>query len=136
MGADGCPQPTVATPDSAPEPAQARLELDLHFATGTCRLLPGNESELARGEQFLRRHPGARVVVEGHTDSVGPASWNRILSRQRAEKVALMLCRQLGLPLENFEIIGYGESRPVADNQTQSGRERNRRVVLRFAETR
>ncbi|RMF46597.1 MAG: hypothetical protein D6751_04665 [Deltaproteobacteria bacterium] len=136
VGADGCPRPTVATQDSAPEPAPVRLELDLHFATGTCRLLPGNEAVLARGEKFLRRHPVTRVVVEGHTDSVGPAAWNRTLSWKRAETVAAIMCRKLGLPLEKFEIIGYGESRPVADNATQAGRERNRRVVLRLAETR
>lgn len=130
---DGCPrQETTGNENAKERETLARLELDLHFSTGTCRLLPGNELEIAKGRRFLRQHPGARVVIEGHTDSVGPAKFNLTLSRQRAERVARLLAQELGRSLNGFRIVGYGESRPIADNNTQAGRERNRRVVLRI----
>ncbi len=130
---NGCPRPAPAPVAPPPEEKTiASLELDLHFSTGTCRLLPGQEEELDRGRRFLQQHPGARVLVEGHTDSVGPAAYNRTLSRERAERVAWLLARDLGRDKTDFRVIGYGESRPVADNATQEGRERNRRVILRI----
>ncbi len=131
VDAEGC-RPAEPAPAAVEEPET--LELSLRFHTGSCRLLPGNRRELARGIRFLQRHAVDEIVVEGHTDSVGPADYNLILSRKRAEVVAGMLRQALGDKVPRLQVIGFGESRPVADNATQQGRERNRRVVLRLVE--
>ncbi|WP_187426618.1 OmpA family protein [Geothermobacter ehrlichii] len=137
VDAEGCRRREPAgerMPEPEPDNVQTpeSLELSLRFHTGSCRLLPGNRDELERGIRFLRRHAAAEVVVEGHTDSVGPAGYNLKLSKKRAEVVALMLRQALGTDAPRMRVVGFGETRPVADNATQQGRERNRRVVLRI----
>jgi outer membrane protein OmpA-like peptidoglycan-associated protein len=73
--------------------------------------------------------PELRVEVEGHTDSTGPAKYNLELSRRRAEAVLAFLGSR-GVPLERLRARGYGEAQPVADNATEGGRRRNRRVDI------
>jgi len=70
-----------------------------------------------------------RFSVEGHTDSVGSESFNDRLSRDRAEVVKAYLIAQ-GVPPERLSTVGHGETTPVASNQTDDGRQRNRRVEL------
>jgi outer membrane protein OmpA-like peptidoglycan-associated protein len=70
-----------------------------------------------------------RFSVEGHTDSVGSESFNDQLSRDRADAVKAYLLAQ-GVPPERLETVGHGEAAPVAPNQTDDGRQRNRRVEL------
>ncbi|MGM0564242.1 MAG: OmpA family protein [Pseudomonadota bacterium] len=69
------------------------------------------------------------VAVSGHTDSTGSDSYNQVLSRKRADSVAGYLKSQ-GVIEDRFEVIGFGEARPIADNSTESGREQNRRVEI------
>jgi OOP family OmpA-OmpF porin len=72
--------------------------------------------------------------VEGHTDDVGSEEYNRELSRERAQSVHRYLLGQ-GVPPERLDaVVGYGESRPVASNDTSEGRQRNRRVEIVFEE--
>ena len=74
--------------------------------------------------------PGASLVVEGHTDANGSDSQNLILSQDRADAVKQYLVSNFGLDAEKVSSIGYGEARPVATNETASGRARNRRIDL------
>ncbi|EDY86848.1 OmpA family protein [gamma proteobacterium HTCC5015] len=69
------------------------------------------------------------VAVSGHTDSTGSDSYNQVLSEKRASSVASYL-KSKGVLNERFEVIGFGEARPIADNSTESGREQNRRVEI------
>jgi len=85
--------------------------------------------ELARIARELAKHPGATIAVEGHTDAVGAADKNQVLSLNRAQAVRDFLAAQ-GLQDRDFDIRGYGESRPVAPNDTEEGRAKNRRVVI------
>jgi outer membrane protein OmpA-like peptidoglycan-associated protein len=69
------------------------------------------------------------VRVEGHTDNVGPADANQRLSLRRAEAVAREFVSH-GMPRANITVVGFGMTRPVADNKTEAGRAQNRRVVV------
>ena len=70
------------------------------------------------------------MEVAGHTDSVGSDAVNQRLSEQRANSVGNYLIGQ-GLVRERFEIVGFGKSRPIADNGSEQGRAANRRVEIR-----
>jgi outer membrane protein OmpA-like peptidoglycan-associated protein len=80
----------------------------------------------------LKEYDKTVVEVAGHTDDRGQETYNKSLSERRADSVARYL-RSRGLDSRRLMIIGYGESRPVANNTTASGREQNRRVELTLA---
>jgi len=86
---------------------------------------------LHQAAEALRAHPGDKVVVEGHTDGVGTASYNMGLSRRRCEAAAQFLMREEAITISRVVRRWYGKSRPVADNRTERGREQNRRVELK-----
>jgi outer membrane protein OmpA-like peptidoglycan-associated protein len=70
----------------------------------------------------------AAVVISGHTDNIGSMDYNQRLSENRAKAVENYLCRHHGIDPERIEIKGYGETRPIASNETEEGRSKNRRV--------
>ena len=72
--------------------------------------------------------PRSQIVIEGHTDSYGSDELNLDLSRSRAEAVSAFLTTQLGIPAFRVSAVGYGETRPIANNETEQGRSRNRRI--------
>lgn len=102
---------------------------DVLFATGSAQLEGGADRNLAKLETFLNRHPERKVLIEGHTDSVGSAAHNRELSRQRAESVRSYLVRA-GIDPQRLSVAGMGMDRPVASNDTAMGRQQNRRVEI------
>ncbi len=77
---------------------------------------------------------GVFMEIEGHTDSVGPASYNRDLGEKRAMAVRDYLHDDLGIALSRIEVISYGEDQPVTDNKTRQNRAENRRVVIKVLE--
>jgi outer membrane protein OmpA-like peptidoglycan-associated protein len=77
---------------------------------------------------FMKQYPQTTTVVEGHTDSVGTDAYNQKLSERRANAVREVLVNQYGVGGTRVNAVGYGESRPVADNATEEGRAINRRV--------
>ncbi|MER8615050.1 OmpA family protein [Mesorhizobium sp. M0435] len=79
-------------------------------------------------QRILRRDPGARVLIEGHTDAVGSFQSNQILSEQRAASLKRTLLREFGVPGYALETVGYGEEFLLV--QTQNENWRNRRVTL------
>lgn len=105
----------------------------LLFDFGSARLRPESQPTLREIIAWSQAHPASRLVVEGHTDAVGSDSTNQTLSAARAEAVVAALRRLGGRPAA-FRPVGYGETRPVADNATDLGRARNRRVTLRLDE--
>lgn len=123
VDAVGCPLPP-------PPPVPVVMELKVSFKTGKAQLESDYTDEFARGAAFVRQHPQCRVVIEGHSDSVGPAYYNQKLSERRAELVRDLLVGQLAGKEIEMAVAGFGESRPVAANDTQSGREQNRRVLI------
>jgi outer membrane protein OmpA-like peptidoglycan-associated protein len=102
---------------------------DVLFDVGGSQLQPGAESTLQRLAEFLREYPEREVVIEGHTDSTGPASLNQALSERRAESVQAALAGR-GIERDRIHTRGLGESFPVASNDTAATRQRNRRVEI------
>lgn len=107
----------------------------LRFAPGSATIADGAAPALDRAAAVLRRCPEARMEIGGHTDSQGSAGFNRRLSRARAEAVRDALAER-GIALARLRAKGYGESEPVASNDTPEGRARNRRIAFRMLEPR
>jgi outer membrane protein OmpA-like peptidoglycan-associated protein len=102
---------------------------DVLFDTAQHTLKPGARERLSRIADIIVAHPGIHVAVEGHTDSVGSDDYNQQLSERRAGSVRNFLV-QNGVPLTVISAMGFGESQPVATNDTPEGRQTNRRVEL------
>jgi outer membrane protein OmpA-like peptidoglycan-associated protein len=106
------------------------LKGDVSFDVDSDVVLPGLYNEMDRIAQILVRYPDTTIVVEGHTDSTGSDAYNMQLSERRANSVKRLLV-QRGVADYRITTIGYGESRPVATNNTPEGRQMNRRVEIR-----
>jgi outer membrane protein OmpA-like peptidoglycan-associated protein len=102
----------------------------IYFDFGSATLRPESEFVLDGLASILREHPDWRIRIEGHTDDIGDVSANLALSERRAGAVRQALIDRLGDGPERFEVVGLGESRPVATNETLEGRALNRRVEL------
>lgn len=124
------PEP-MPEPEPEPEPEfePVTLRSDVTFAFDSAELQSGAESELNQVARTLRDSPEVRVVIAGHTDSIGTAEYNRDLSQRRAESVSTYLQSQ-GIAGNRMRTMGYGEDRPVATNDTDAGRAQNRRVEI------
>jgi len=101
----------------------------VNFITDSAELTPDSKVTLDRTAASLRRWPEVKVEVGGHTDSVADDAYNMELSQRRAETVRAYLI-QAGVGANRLQARGYGETRPIAPNDTEAGRARNRRVVL------
>ena len=102
---------------------------DVLFDTAKYTLRPGAREKLAKVSGIILSHPGLKIQVEGHTDSVGGDEYNMRLSENRANAVRTFLIDQ-GVNPENVGAEGFGKTMPVADNSTAAGRQMNRRVEL------
>jgi outer membrane protein OmpA-like peptidoglycan-associated protein len=102
---------------------------DVLFDTAQYTLRPGAREKLAKVSGIILAHPGLRMEVEGHTDSVGGDDYNMKLSENRANTVRTYLVDQ-GVNSESVSARGFGKTSPVADNTTAAGRQMNRRVEL------
>jgi outer membrane protein OmpA-like peptidoglycan-associated protein len=102
---------------------------DVLFDTAKYSLRPEAREKLAKVSGILAGHPGLRMQVEGHTDSVGGDDYNQQLSEQRAMSVRDYLT-QAGIPVTSVTSRGFGKTQPVASNSTGPGRQQNRRVEL------
>jgi OOP family OmpA-OmpF porin len=127
------PAPTPApAPEPTPEPeapvAQVvRVELDVKFDFDKAVVKPNSYGDVKNLADFMKQYPATHVEVAGHTDSVGPDAYNQKLSQRRADAVKQVLVKD-GVAPNRVTSVGYGESRPVADNATEAGRAVNRRV--------
>jgi len=101
----------------------------LLFETGKSTLVPNVRENLARVAGILLGHPGLELEVEGHTDSDGSDAMNQTLSENRAAAVRQYLLSQ-GVPEHSIVSRGFGETKPVATNDTAAGKAQNRRVEI------
>ncbi|MCP4699249.1 MAG: OmpA family protein [Gammaproteobacteria bacterium] len=102
---------------------------DVLFASGKANLLGGAMHTIDKLADFLNENPGRKVLIEGHTDSRGSEEYNLTLSQHRADAVRLALLTR-NVRADRIRATGYGESTPVADNASEAGRQRNRRVEI------
>lgn len=102
---------------------------DVLFEFGSARMT-GDARDTARQiAEVIQSSPGRHIAIEGHTDSVGTVEYNQRLSDDRAHSVANQLVRE-GISRARMSTRGFGESKPIASNKSDSGRQRNRRVEV------
>ncbi|WP_211450951.1 OmpA family protein [Collimonas antrihumi] len=114
----------------APKPAIVTLDSMSLFASSKAQLMPGSTRTMVAALEMIKAHPENRILVAGHTDNVGDPGSNQRLSIARASAVRDWLTEAADMAPSRFAIQGYGDSRPIADNQTETGRARNRRVEI------
>ncbi|MGH2569789.1 MAG: OmpA family protein [bacterium] len=102
----------------------------LSFPVGSAEIRPENFALLAKVQQVLGQFPKSGVSIEGHTDSQGAVEKNRTLSQARADAVREYLLANMKLNPERVAAVGRGEDRPIANNETEDGRAKNRRIDL------
>ena len=112
---------------SSIDPGSTVVLNNIFFEYAKARLTKVSRAELNRMSTFLEENPAVSIRISGHTDSIGTREDNSALSRQRAEAVRDYLLKT-GIDPERITIKGYGETKPVADNDTEEGRRKNRRV--------
>lgn len=105
---------------------------DVTFDTNSTEVRPGLYSEIDRVAGVLTQYPDTFIRVDGHTDSVGSDAYNMDLSIRRANSVKDLLV-QRGIAFSRIEVMGFGETMPVATNDTEAGRQLNRRVEIKIA---
>lgn len=120
VDADGCPLPVAKV---------ASVKLKVLFPFDSSKVREEYFDDLSELADFLKRFSDLQVDVEGHTDSVGPEDYNMGLSQRRANAVVDVLVNQYGIARSRLEPKGYGETQPVASNDTKDGRAENRRVM-------
>jgi len=118
VDADGCSVQMVPV----------KVELDVKFDFDKARVKPESQADIKNLADFMQEHPQTNTRVEGHTDSVGEDAYNQRLSERRASAVKQVLVNQYGIDPSRVGSIGYGKTRPIADNSTAEGRALNRRV--------
>jgi OOP family OmpA-OmpF porin len=124
------PPPPPPAPAPPPPPVKQRIVLrGVNFDFDKSNIRPDAAAILEDAARILRDEPDVRVSVDGHTDARGTDAYNDRLSERRAAAVVDRLVR-LGVERSRLEPQGYGESRPVATNETEEGRAQNRRVEL------
>ena len=104
--------------------------IGLNFASGSARLTDAHDAILDRVLTALAEFPEANLVIEGHTDSFGSDASNQELSQARADAVLQYLLANSPRSPADMRALGYGESQPVANNETPEGRRRNRRIDI------
>jgi OOP family OmpA-OmpF porin len=131
---DQCPSKAANTPDGCPEyklvkvtPKKIEIKQTIYFETDNAAVKQVSFALLDEVAEVLKDNPEIHVRIEGHTDDRGSAEYNMRLSQTRTDAVFRYLVDK-GVAAERLEAKGYGEGAPVADNKTEPGRAKNRRV--------
>jgi len=130
---DQCPNTPagVVVDETGCEKVIVLRDIGVNFAFDSYKITPKYLEEIKKVANFMGENPGYRVVLSGHTDSVGAEAYNQKLSEKRANAVAKAL-EELGVSADKITTVGYGELKPIASNKTKEGRAENRRVEARF----
>jgi outer membrane protein OmpA-like peptidoglycan-associated protein len=128
----GTPAGVTVDKDGCPPPSRVidKLTLQILFDTDKATITEAGQMELQKAVVFVKKYPGAKIEVEGYTDSVGPDAYNMKLSERRATAVKDYLVEEANVESSKITAVGYGEAKPVVDNKTAAGRAQNRRVEI------
>ncbi|MFJ5028642.1 OmpA family protein [Streptomyces sp. NPDC088560] len=111
------------------------LQAEVLFSKDSARLSDEAKARIATIADEIKKQNATQIRVFGFTDNLGSAAHGDVLSRQRANAVQAVLGQDLNDPNITFEVRGYGEQYPIADNSTEEGRRKNRRVEVSFPRT-
>jgi outer membrane protein OmpA-like peptidoglycan-associated protein len=108
---------------------EGHIALYINFDTGKSTIKPESKQIINQIVEMMKANPGLKIGVEGHTDNVGNPKSNKTLSDERAKSVVAAIVAQ-GIDTKRLSAAGYGQDKPIADNKTEEGRAKNRRVEL------
>lgn len=129
---DKCPDTAVGTkvnPYGCMPEEKANVELEVLFPSGSAQVPPVSQVVIQDLGNFMKAHPDTNVEIQGHTDNTGNKERNRKLSQARAEAVRSYLVEKMGVAAGRITAYGYGDEKPIGDNSTVEGRNKNRRVM-------
>lgn len=122
------PAPVAVIPSPKPEQVQFCTSLDIQFEIGKADIKLEDVGDVVSLGKFMNKFPDTVAVIEGNTDNVGDDEQNMQLSQHRAERVVDFLVVHYGVDPSRLKPIGYGKTLPIADNDSEAGRRKNRRV--------
>jgi OmpA-OmpF porin, OOP family len=122
--------PLAAIPVAEPTPDKTKycVSLGIEYDINKSDVRPEYRDEIAKVGDFMKKYPTTTAVIEGYADEVGSDAANLQLSQQRAEGVVQYLVANFGIDPARLSAKGYGKARPVADNATDAGRQKNRHI--------
>ena len=123
--------PLEPLPASEPTPGLYKYCItlnNLEFDIDSTEIRPEYRKDVGRVGNFMKRYPTTTAVIEGHTDSVGNFDYNMKISQKRAQAVVNYLVSHYGIAPSRLTPKGYGSTRPIADNATIEGQQKNRRI--------
>ena len=130
-GMDKCPgTPAGLKVDQKGCPLPVKMTLQIEFDTAKADIRPEYDTKISAVADFLKKYPNTTAVIEGHTDARGSDMSNLKLSQARAESLQAYMTEKFGIDASRLTAKGFGESKPVADNKTKEGMQKNRRVVV------
>jgi outer membrane protein OmpA-like peptidoglycan-associated protein len=94
-------------------------------------MVPGAYTSLEKAGKIMKDYPDINVVIEGHAASTGRPDFEQSLSTERAETVRNYLVQTYGVASSRIRAVGFGSTKPIADNATRDGRARNRRIEFK-----
>lgn len=128
--AETAPAPTVLPPAGEPTPERMKycVSLNIEYDINTADIRLQYHDEVAKVGDFMIKYPTTTAVIEGYADEVGNADYNLQLSQRRAENVVKYLEKNFGIDSSRLSAKGYGTEKPVADNSSDLGKQKNRRI--------
>jgi OOP family OmpA-OmpF porin len=122
--------PTAASPSAGVAAMRDKVIITLNVEFNTAKAIVNEKyyEDIKKVADFMKAHPETTAVIEGYTDNVGNAPYNKALSQKRAESVRQYLIDKFDIKGTRLKAMGYGEEKPVAGNDTPEGRQKNRRV--------
>jgi OOP family OmpA-OmpF porin len=109
-------------------PTLVTIALNVEFDTDKAVVKDKYRNEIKKVADFMKANPNTTAVIEGHTDNVDTAEYNQKLSDARANSVRQYLINNFGIKASRLTAVGYGLTKPIASNNTEEGRQKNRRV--------
>lgn len=118
-----------APPPGVPTKVAEKMKVIIYFYFDKSNIREGDKAQLKKVIDFMKKNPGAKILIEGYTDSIGTEKYNQGLSERRATAAKKYLNKS-GIDKAKITTVGYGESKPVATNKTKEGRAKNRRAEI------
>jgi outer membrane protein OmpA-like peptidoglycan-associated protein len=128
VAAQEAPLPPVPVTEPLPGKAKYCISLNILYDINKTVIRDEYRDEVGRVATFMKKFPETTAVIEGYADDVGTEEHNMQLSQQRAEGVVDYLVEKFGIERSRLSAKGYGETRPVAENSTEAGKQKNRRI--------